>query len=239
MNDTDLIHCVRIFGSYGRGDAGALSDLDILIVTDGLDNLASIESKMSKQILTIYNKKPSYAWYSKLRIKSMFESGHLFAWHLFKESRPIFPTRSDLISELGQPQSYVDAIPDAQSIIDIMMTIKPSIESVTFNTVYESGVLFVCLRNLGLIFSITSKAKFDFSLDSPYHLAEHSLGLVYSDYIILKQNRRASMRGCTSYKIDSNKLLNILNISTSWAEEIFFLLKEGICSDVITDLKVG
>ncbi|MEI6090619.1 MAG: nucleotidyltransferase domain-containing protein [bacterium] len=239
MIENNSIQSIRVFGSYGRGDADSFSDLDILIVTNKNNDISEIANDFDDEILNRFHKKPSYAWYSKARIEAMYASGHLFAWHLYQESKPVYKITNDLIKILGKPNKYEDAISDAQSIYKIMNSIKPSIIISPINSVYESGVLFVCLRNLGLILSSVLKDNFDFTLDSPYHLNENSLCLDYSEYNILKQNRRASMRGLPSQQLDIVKLINIIEVAIKWTSEKLIFLKEELCSGDIIDSKVG
>jgi len=239
MRENNSIQSIRVFGSYGRGDADLYSDLDILIVTNNINEISAIENNFNNEILNRFHKEPSYSWYSRARIEAMYESGHLFAWHLYKESKPIYHIKSDFITRLRKPNKYRDAISDAQSIYRIMNSIMPSIITSPNNSVYESGVLFVCLRNLGLILSSVIKNDFDFSLDSPYHLNENSLYLDYIDYQILKQNRRASMRGLPSKQLDMFKLIDLIEIAINWTSEKLILLEEELCSGDITDSKVG
>lgn len=239
MKLSHLIYSLRVFGSFGRGDADSLSDLDILIVPKEMNDLPSIENSMDSEIYNLFGKKPSYAWYSKSRIEEMYYSGHLFAWHLYQESKPIYAETVDFITTLGKPNSYSDAILDMRSIINILNSIKESTKLQPINTVYESGVLFVCLRNIGLIISNIVNGRFDFSLDSPFHLLKDSIPIEYSEYCILKQNRRASMRGTESIEICPVKLINILEASFLWATSKLVLLEESLCLDVTTDSIAG
>lgn len=226
MNISNDILSIRIFGSFGRGDFDSMSDLDVLIVSEEAIDSDIIKNKFNRQLINIYKKEPSYSWYSKSRIISMFNSGHLFAWHLYIESKLFNGNSNDFITSLGTPQPYLDAIIDAGSIYNILKSIKPAILESPFNTIYESGILFVCLRNLGLIFSKVFLNSFNFSLDSPFHILNNSLNIDYSDYLILKQNRRASMRGAQSTAIDKNKLLNLIELSSDWASNKISLIKE-------------
>ena len=78
---------VRIFGSRTRGDHDEYSDLDIIVVSEGLNMLKREEIK--NYLEKRFHCDVSISWYSKIKLNKYFTEGHLFAWHLYLESKPI------------------------------------------------------------------------------------------------------------------------------------------------------
>jgi Nucleotidyltransferase domain len=79
-----------VFGSIGRGDQDNLSDLDVLaVVKNGSGKIA--ESKIASYVPAQFGPlKLSISWYGGDRLRQMFRNGELFAWHLYRETIPLF-----------------------------------------------------------------------------------------------------------------------------------------------------
>lgn len=101
---------VAVFGSFGRGDFDELSDIDVLVVVK--DGSGTTPEQVVTQALTpLLPKRPSISFYGERKLRSIFEGGHLFAWHLYLESYGIagFP---DLKMVIGEPDAYRTALKD-------------------------------------------------------------------------------------------------------------------------------
>src|SRR5208283_3231288 len=153
---------VRLFGSHARGDAEESSDLDILCILDAVTS--EKKSAASRLICAAYGNSISITFYGRKRFSEMFEEGHLFAWHIFTESHflPGF-TDHDWIVQLGRPLPYTDAIQDVRDLIEIMESIPENLERCPANTVYEAGLLYLCLRNVAISLSWHSPTGLNFS----------------------------------------------------------------------------
>jgi len=103
---------VSIFGSATRNDLDELSDLDVLaLVVDGggtvpEQDILSLLPPESRPIASI-------SWYGFRKMSAMFQSGHLFAWHLFTESKPIGGW-DHITKVLGRPADYQTALDDIE-----------------------------------------------------------------------------------------------------------------------------
>ena len=158
-----------IFGSVGRGEQDGKSDLDILAVVKNHQGTVPEIEVTSLIPRNLDGLKPSIAWYGEARLREMFANGELFAWHLFLEARPMTGSGTFLRS-LGRPNTYQDALADAASFSKVMAGIPTQIADSAFNAVYESGLMYVCLRNIAMAASSLLCNRPDFSRYSPFHL---------------------------------------------------------------------
>lgn len=218
---------LRFFGSFVRGDFDEDSDYDVLLITRDQVDLECSIYKVNNYLLENLNIKTDISWYSKDKINNLFLDGDLFAWHIFFESKKIINENTDYIDFLGLPKKYNDFIDDIKSLIEIMDSIKNLKEDNT-NIIYESGIFFVCLRNLGLIFSIYYLNKFDYSHYSPFNLSHRSIELDKDQYEVFRVCRRSSMRGTKSAIISYIKLQENLRISLKWANNLLQDIKGNI-----------
>lgn len=189
------LQAVYLFGSVGRGDADALSDLDILaIVEDGSGKVAEAEvvSKVPNQWSRLA---PSISWYGRRRLAEMFANGDLFAWHLFLETIRL-EDKGGILSSLGRPAPYREAYEDIRSFSDILAGIPSALAEVDRNAVYEAGLIYVCLRNIGMAASSKLANAPDFSRYSVLRLPNFGpCPLQRSEFELTMRCRMAGRRG--------------------------------------------
>lgn len=217
--ENPAILAVYIFGSHVRGDADPSSDVDVLVITD---NGKPDTYKLVRFIEAQFNKSSDLSIYSLARLKKMHEEGHLFSWHIYNESRYLlYPDTKDIIKELGKPSDYANAQQDIVELIDLLDTIALEVANQP-NIVYEAGLLYVCLRNIALSASWYSSLGLKFGRNSPYQLSEDmpKFPLLAEDYYLLVLARHATTRGSTHPVIKNNFLMDCLNKSQKWAENI-------------------
>ena len=102
----------------------------------------------------------------------MHQNGHLFTWHVFRESKPLDqklrPTEApDLIDTLGAPSVYQDARSDSGALLDLLDESVDSLGRDASSEVYEAGLLYVIARNLAIIAS-WRLGNLCFSVHAPY-----------------------------------------------------------------------
>jgi hypothetical protein len=168
MNSGELI-AAHIFGSVGRGQQDGLSDLDVLaVVRNGSGKVPEdvVASHVSAELAPL---KLSISWYGTDRLREMFRNGELFAWHLHRETIPVYdPGR--FLAGLGVPAAYKDCLADVQSFRKVLAAIPTQIILNKGNAIYEAGLIYVCLRNIAMAASWVLCDVPDFSRYSPFNL---------------------------------------------------------------------
>lgn len=218
---SNQIISLHVFGSVARGDADSQSDLDILAVI--INNRKPPEQPVRDYIQQIYGKKSSISWYSYKRIKELYQQGHLFAWHIFLESKEIAYTQEPgIIRQLGKPSKYATAHEDIASLIDILSSINDAIRQCPRNAIYEAGLIYVCARNIALSTSSFTSEGLDFSRYSPYNLniGSFSFPIPLADYELLIQARHSSMRGGNPPRLEVSNLLSQQRDVLRWSKKI-------------------
>jgi Polymerase beta, Nucleotidyltransferase len=168
MIHNQSISAIRIFGSKARGDADELSDVDLLVVQR--KRICDNDKRLTELWLSIFGERRSICWYSESALRRMFREGHLFAWHLYRESKRIRPSESDFIDSLGKPARYRMASADIAGFRHIVAGATESLAACSANASYEAGVLFVCSRNIAMIASTYAADGPYFGRRSPFQL---------------------------------------------------------------------
>ena len=165
------ISSIRIYGSRARGDADDISDLDVLIVQR--EKTPPIYRHDLEDKLRDLGSYISFSWYSETAIARMYREGHLFAWHLYKESTKIDAIGDlDFIDYLSAPNPYREAVADVDGFRRIIDGVAGSIAAAAGNACYEAGLLYVCCRNLAMIASSYLADGPYFNRRSPFLLAD-------------------------------------------------------------------
>lgn len=207
---------IYLYGSSARGDAVAQSDIDILVI---VDSSHPIDREVVEIPVGLFDSGvcSDLSFYSVSRIKKMYEEGHLFAWHLHKESRYI--AGIDRLSELGYPAEYCGFIDDAGSLFDLLSSIPSNLMKNSRNAVYEAGIAYVCSRNIAMSASYYSSAGLSFSAYAPYFLgyADNPFPLNQQEYEQLRLARLSGTRGMDIPEIDPDALRFQVNCLLDWS----------------------
>jgi predicted nucleotidyltransferase len=214
------VESIRLFGSYARGEETQFSDFDILVI---LNKSQVINPELEEKVKQLFKRDISISWYSRDRIDLMFHMGHLFAWHLFLESKPV-TEEHDIIAKLGVPKQYTFAEPDILSLIQILEPIKKAVVDCPQNIVYEAGLTYVCARNIAICALPALKGQFSFSVSAPYEL---NLNLSREDFENLIKCRYASTRGFVPPRIDFEWFCRIHDVILDWALDLKEKVKQG------------
>lgn len=219
---------IRIFGSMARGDHDDLSDADILVVVKDRSGKVP-EQVVSDHVRPWVGRAPTISWYGRNRLQDMFKSGHLFAWHLYRESRSVWgPTNiQDLF---GRPAPYEDASLDILSFQTVMGGIPTALRRCPRNAVYEMGLLYVCVRNIAMSASWHLCDEPDFTRYSPFHLGSREFCASQADYELAMSCRMASQRGLRMF--DAVAWDRVLEM-----QEALILWSQGIERDVEADVR--
>jgi len=219
---------IRVFGSVARGDNDYRSDLDILAIL--ADNQKPSEEPVNDFVLKLFGEKGSISWYSYRRIRELFQEGHLFAWHIFLESKQIAPAnKTDVVNQLGEPSKYTSAYRDMASLLGILSSVKRAIIECPRNVVYEAGLIYVCTKNIALIASSFGDRRLDFSRYSPYNLNIEfvEFPLARKDYDLLIQARHSSMRGLSLPQLYKDDVTNLQMHALKWGRKIQAYFRRG------------
>ncbi len=215
---------ISIFGSHVRNDSDELSDLDFLIlVRDGTGKTPDAEILTYGQ--KVFGKPPSLSWYGINKLKTMFNEGHLFAWHLYLESKPIeeFPAVSSLF---GRPNNYQSALADIAGLQFLVEGVKTAIYAVPENAAFELGILYVCARNIAMSASWHLLKTPDFTRHSPYKLGRLNCPVEPGTYNQAMRCRMAGQRGLAPPTGVSKKdVLEFRKQLLPWIEELIMEIK--------------
>lgn len=217
MSYLDPIVNISVFGSYGRGNSDANSDLDILVLCPDNGGTQS-EKHVRNFIARHYEIEPSISWYGEEKLLHFFETGDLFAWHLFQESFPM-PGFSHLKEIFGEPNAYKNCQDDINGLLEILKEIPNQISMNPQNMVYELGICYVCVRNIAMAASSVLCKKVDFGRYSPFSLPIRPLLISLEDYKVLASCRHASTRGFNAPRINI-AIAEVLQKCIFWAEAV-------------------
>jgi hypothetical protein len=186
---------VYVFGSVARSERDRLSDLDLLaIVADHEGKVA--EAEVLRHVpADLRDIEPSISWYGQRRLGEMFVNGELFAWHLHRETIALFEAEP-VIALLGEPAPYREAAADVASFEAILSGISGQLRLSPENAIYELGLVYVCLRNIGMAASAAFGPVPNFSRYSPYTLQGFPVAPISrAEYELAMACRMAGQRG--------------------------------------------
>jgi hypothetical protein len=146
-----------LFGSASRGDTDALSDRDILIVDADTDILLSRCVELQAQGWSV----AAYTW---KKLERLSEQRVLFLQHLKLESRIIHDDGdrfADLIAAFEPKKTYAEEILQNAQLASIVQEYPATTEGV----LWVADVLFVCLRNFGVL-RLAEFGRFRFAFSS-------------------------------------------------------------------------
>lgn len=211
---------LRLFGSFARGDSDANSDLDVLVVLK--KSVKPSAGEMEGLIQEIFHKTATLTYYSYARMVELHRQGHLFAWHIYLESKELLSAGNiDVIQRLGPPAKYISAYRDVNLLRSILLSIEGSIVNCPRNIVYEAGLAYVCCRNIALVVSTYNSSFPDFSRYSPYNVSflDYLFPISRSQYDLWIQSRHSGMRGAAIPTIDKAKFLDDLSQAELWTKQ--------------------
>lgn len=217
-NTIKIISC-RLFGSLARGDNDKYSDMDVLIVID-------IESSQHEKIKKLARKMgvshdADISIYTRRRIFDMFNTGHLFAWHIYLESVPYFKGHEDpWFNCLERPRAYLEAKADTDQFLNILEDSLHALISGS-NHIFEAGIAHMALRNIGMIQSYVHSKIPNFSRYSIMHLPSTIAPPISNEsYELLLNCRRASKRGSSTLLPNKDTILDILLPLRDWIKKM-------------------
>ncbi|MGA8864276.1 MAG: nucleotidyltransferase domain-containing protein [Gallionella sp.] len=213
-----------LFGSNARGDSDASSDLDILAVYDEQPEV-SFRKRIMNSVRAKFGDRVTLAEYSTERLAGIFDSGHLFAWHLYQEAKPVQISGliSQQVSLFRPPAPYDAGIKDAMRFIDLLSSVANEVQDKSCSLVHEAGLAYLALRNIAMSLSIKLQKRADFTRYSPLNIST-SLAIrppcSATDFEVLVAARHASQRGLSSPSIDRSDFRCVIDHSLEWAHAI-------------------
>jgi hypothetical protein len=208
---------VYLFGSAARGEVDERSDLDLLaVVADRAGKV--VQSEVERHVPKILGSlEPSISWYGFNRLREMFRNGELFAWHLYRETTPLFEARAVLAS-LGTPAPYLNAAEDVTSFEAILSGIPGQLAASPQNAVYEMGLIYVCLRNICMAASWSLCPNPDFSRYSPFSLRGVApVPISRLEYDLAMSCRLAGQRGMAlPQQVSPSEVAHLYDRLTPW-----------------------
>lgn len=201
-----MMHDLYIFGSAVRGEASSTSDIDVLAIPLSNDR---------------FGFPVGWSVYSPKVIRSYFESGRLFAWHLYLEAKCIYSANTKpYLSSLGEPAAYVSASEDIEELEGLLHESLTQIQDGTTNLVYELGITYTAIRDIAMAASWILLDRPCFSRDAPFHLP-NPCPIPQKTYKGAMLARHSSTRG-SDYDIQAEEVATDLLAAPliSWVEDI-------------------
>ena len=223
MSDLRGILDVRYFGSVVRDDADVSSDIDVLCVVSKKENanLIGIEKLLDAKVIN--GREIDLSVYGVDRISEMYREGHLFAWHLYKESLAV-SDRYFFVDSLGKPADYKEAVKDIRNLLEVLYDVRQALKDQSGSLIFEAGLLYVVCRNIGIAASWISDNGLDFSRNAPFTLVVKGVSkAVVLDrglYARLCACRHASMRGNPPPEIRFREVLDACDCIETWSLEL-------------------
>ena len=196
-----------VYGSITRGELDQNSDVDILCL---IDESEDVNGRVPL----------NFSIYSKGRIKQHYEHGTLFAWHLYRDSRLIFPIEGGFLKKIGSPKEYSSSYEDLGLLNELLRKAIANIQDSQINLIYELGLVYVSVRNIATIASWFLPEGLCCSRYVPYYIKEIGFPLKKEDYEVLIACRHATTRG---RKVQLDKVLHVskyLNLLAQWANSV-------------------
>lgn len=147
--NADPAYAIWLYGSHARGDADELSDVDILVVSERVDDYFNSEDLYADA------KSASVTRYTWDEVERMAQSGSLFLRHLMMEGRALRETptvKGQLSTALSRLGRYQFAGRDARGFSEVLSDIRESIsregsvafELATLGTVVRHAAILGC-----------------------------------------------------------------------------------------------
>jgi hypothetical protein len=152
-----MSHDIFIFGSLVRGEVSRTSDSDVLVIPVGGAHRDAYPA--------------GWSVYQRGTIKSYFDEGRLFAWHLHLESRCVFSAGSEnWLQIIGAPASYRAAKEDVLSLTELLADSLDALRNGSNSEIYELGICYTALRDIAMSASWQLMGRPSFSRDAPFML---------------------------------------------------------------------
>nr|WP_221961646.1 hypothetical protein [Rhizobium leguminosarum] len=204
-----------------------MSDLDVLAVVRNGQGRVSESELLSKVPNRFSNLKSSVSWYGANRIEQMFRNGELFAWHLFRETVPLFDPHG-FLEKIGKPAAYTDSVSDVISFRKVLQGIPNEVSENRGNAIYEAGLIYVCIRNIAMAASWSLCNQPDFSRYSVFNLEGiPPCPLSLAEFEKTMFCRMAGQRGGVPPEgVDPNFVLGLHKRLAPWLEALQIKLEE-------------
>lgn len=135
---------IWLFGSLSRGDNDAVSDIDVLFISDSQSN------NFPWCQLPQFSKAPTISQYTWKEVERMAEYGSLFLKHLSLEAQPIYEAKGAqgrLNSLLGALGVYQHASRDLQGFITVHSDVEKSLNDELASVIFEIATLATIFRH--------------------------------------------------------------------------------------------
>jgi len=201
-----------------RGGHDDNSDVDVLVVVE--DGFGTVPTEAVEKFLSsLICGDPSISWYAKKRVAAMFDSGDLFAWHLFRESKGLGDYQ-DISRLLGPPRRYQTATSDIEELHEILRGVAEAVTVAPHNAIFELGILYVCARNIAMSASWHLCDVPNFKRYSPLELPI-LFPLTVDEYELIMVCRMASQRGTRPPdRASSVSILGLQERLMAWSTQV-------------------
>ncbi len=169
-----------VFGSLVNGDFDTGSDVDVLVISDN-ENISCPDE---------------WSVYTEGGIKTLYEKGSLFAWHLYLDAVPVSKEaiENDFLRNIGKPAEHNNAYQEVIELNQVATSSLSELEGTNASIVFELGLIGLAIRDIAMTTSLKINGRLCFSKYAPFDLGRLSLPLSKEFYFQLVQCRRATIR---------------------------------------------
>ena len=215
-----------LFGSVARGDDDRASDVDVLLLYDRVpSDVAQLSNR--NRVAAALSRPCNVAEYSRTHLERLFSEGHLFAWHLHLEARGVPGWKG--CDPFPEPSPYAQGLTDAANFARLLSSSTDAFRRGTVSPVYEAGIVYVALRNIGMSLSAMTMGRPSFGRTVPFEVSAElraSPPCSADFYETLIAARHASQRGLQAPTGFTDKIVEQLDSACLWANTIIELARE-------------
>jgi predicted nucleotidyltransferase len=174
---------VCLFGSVARGDFGAGSDIDLLVV--GSDESLSPSELMGELPPNLRDREVSLIYYPKSQLKRLADDNASFLLHIQQEGQVIIDRTGDLTAAMNLPIDVREAVRSELDIEQQRLGMYDELERFGDNYLFVLMQLYAIGRSI-VILALSNEGVFEYRRDRIFKLYAEQRPELASDIEVVK-----------------------------------------------------